>query len=203
MDPRTGSAEARRQLVRLLQLAHAGEFGAALAYGSHARTARTLAERDGILKIRAEEIDHRERVGIMLEAMGEEPDPAVERSMERIGRAIAAFCRIGGWFLPMYGAGWLERRNIVEYENAARAAALSGHEEFVENLIGMAEVEWDHERFFRLKAASHPMWRWMPQWDPPPPREEIRRSFAEFVCASGTRGFPDKCAEKLLLLGPG
>src|SRR6185503_862733 len=100
MDPRTGSAEARRLLVRLLQLAHAGEFGAAIAYESHARTARTHAERDGILKIRAEEIEHRDRVGVMLDALGERPDPAVGRSMERIGRAIAAFCRIGGWFLP-------------------------------------------------------------------------------------------------------
>ena len=203
MDPRTGSAEARRQLVRLLQLAHAGEFGAAFAYESHARTARTPAERDDILKIRAEEIDHRERVGRILAALGEQTDPAVERSMERIGRAIAAFCRIGGWFLPMYGAGRLERRNIVEYENAARAAALSGHEEFVEELLDMAEVEWDHERFFRLKSASHWAWRWMPQWDPPPPREEIRRSYAEFVRASGVGGVSDKGAEELLLLGSG
>ena len=173
MDPRT----ARATLVRLLQLAHAGELGAALAYESHARTARTFAERDDILKIRSEEIDHRRRVGLMLETLEEHPDPVVERSMERIGRAIAAFCRIGGWFLPMYGAGRLERRNIVEYEHAARAAALCGHPEFVDDLLDMAEVEWDHERFFRLKSASHPMWRWMPQWDPPPPREEIRRSF--------------------------
>src|SRR5687767_2023481 len=121
MDPRTGPAEARRRLVRLLQLAHGGEAGAALAYESHARTARTRRERDQILKIRHEEIDHRARVGRMLDRLGERPDPAVERSMERIGRAIAAFCRIGGWFLPMYGAGRLERRNIVEYEEAAGA----------------------------------------------------------------------------------
>jgi hypothetical protein len=181
MDPR----EARRRLVRFLQMAHAGELGAAIAYESHARTARTTAERDDILKIRAEEIDHRERVGRMLARLGERPDPTIERSMERIGRAIAAFCRIGGWFLPMYGAGRLERRNIVEYEDAARAAALSGHEEFVDDLLDMAEVEWDHERFFRLKSASHPLWRWMPQWDPPPAREEIRKSFLLFERVAG------------------
>jgi hypothetical protein len=180
MDPRTGAGEARRRLARLLQLAHGGERGAALAYESHARTARTPVERDQILKIRREEIDHRSGVGRMLARLGERPDPAVERSMERIGRAIAAFCRIGGWFLPMYGAGRLERRNIVEYEEAARAAALSGHPEFVDDLLEMAEVEWDHELFFRLKSASHPAWRWFPQWAPPPPREEIRRSFARF-----------------------
>jgi hypothetical protein len=183
MDPRIGAYD---RLVHFLRLAHAGELGAAIAYESHARTARTTTERDDILKIRAEEIDHRARVGGMLDALGERPDPAVERSMERIGRAIAAFCRIGGWFLPMYGAGRLERRNIVEYEDAARAAALCGHAEFVDDLLGMAEVEWDHERFFRLKAASHPAWRWMPRWEAPPPREEIRRSFERF----GTAGRP-------------
>lgn len=180
MDPRTGAAEARRKLVRLLQLAHAGEFGAAIAYESHARTARTRLELDAILKIRDEEIDHRDRVGRMLTRLGEQPDPAVERSMERIGRAIAAFCRIGGWFLPMYGAGRLERRNIVEYEEAARAAGLCGHPEFVDGLLDMAEIEWDHERFFRLNSMTHPAWKWMPQWDPPPLREEIRESFARF-----------------------
>ena len=180
VDPRTGPAEARRALVRLLQLAHGGEAGAALAYESHARTARTRDERDDILKIRDEELDHRARVGAMLSQLRERPDPRVERVMTRIGKAIASFCRIGGWFLPTYGAGRLERRNIVEYEDAARAAALSGHPEFVDDLLDLAEVEWDHERYFRLKSASHPLWMWMPQWEPTAPREEIRRSFAQF-----------------------
>ncbi|HTF55812.1 MAG TPA: ferritin-like domain-containing protein [Planctomycetota bacterium] len=180
MDPRTGPAGARRRLVHFLHLAHGGEFGAAIAYQSHARSVRRAAERNRILEIRAEEIDHRQRVGRILARLGERPDPEIERTMARMGRAIAAFCRVGGWFLPMYGAGRLERRNIVEYEDAARAAALSGHPEFVDDLLDMAEVEWEHERFFRLTAATHPWWRWFPKWSPPPPREEIRRSFAEF-----------------------
>ncbi len=180
MEHRTGAAEARGRLVHFLQMAHGGELGAALAYDSHARSARNTVERDDILRIRDEEIDHRGRVGRMLAELGERPDPAIERTMARIGRAIAAFCRVGGWFLPMYGAGRLERRNIVEYEDAARAAALSGHGDFVNDLLDMAEVEWDHERFFRLKSASHPLWRWFPKWSPPPPREEIRKSFAAF-----------------------
>src|SRR5262245_22561925 len=181
MDPRTGPAEARRKLVRLLQLAHGGEAGAALAYESHARSARTRGERDEILEIRDQELDHRVRVGAMLSRLRERPDPRVERVMTRIGKTIAPFCRIGGWFLSFYGAGRLERRNIVEYEDAARAALLAGYPEFVGDLLDMAEVEWDHERFFRLNAAAHPLWIWMPQWDPPPAREEIRKSFAEFL----------------------
>jgi hypothetical protein len=190
MEHRTGAAEARRRLVHFLHLAHGGELGAAIAYQSHALTTRTAAERDRILQIRDEEIDHRGRVGRMLARLGERPDPAVERTMERIGRAIAAFCRVGGWFLPMYGAGKLERRNIVEYEDAARAAALSGHGEFVDDLLDMAEVEWEHERFFRLKSASHPWWRWFPKRSPPPPREEIRKSFARFMRAFGAESTP-------------
>ena len=181
MDPRIGAAEARRSLVHFLQLAHAGELGAAIAYESHARTVSRAGERDRILEIRREEIDHRERVGRILVRIRERPDPTIERTMERIGRAIAAFCRIGGWFLPMYGEGRLERRNIVEYENAARAAVLSGHPEFVDDLLDMAEVEWEHERFFRLAAGSHPLWRFFPKWSATPPREEIRRSFAGFM----------------------
>src|SRR5690242_17681228 len=109
MDPRTGPAEARRRLVHFLHLAHAGEIGAAIAYDSHARSVRRPAERARISEIRFEEIDHRERVGRILASLGERPDPEIERTMARIGRAIASFCRIGGWFLPMYGAGRLER----------------------------------------------------------------------------------------------
>ena len=203
MDPSTGRSEAYRALLHFLRMAHAGELGAALAYESHARTARTFAERDRILEIRAEELDHRERVGRMLARLGERPDPKIERTMERIGRAIASFCRIGGWFLPMYGAGRLERRNIVEYEDAARASALSGHPEFVDDLLDMAEVEWDHERFFRERSASHPLWKWFPKWSAPPPREEIRKAYAEFVRASGSTTLGDEGREELLLLRPG
>ncbi len=39
-----------------------------------------------------------------------------------IGTVIGILCRVGGWFVPMYGAGMLERPNIAEYEVAARHA---------------------------------------------------------------------------------
>lgn len=100
--------------------------------------------------------------------------------MERVGRFIAAFCQVGGWFSPMYGAGRLEAQNVREYETAARLALVAGHSSFIEPLLEMAEVEWDHERYFRSHASSHPLWRVMPHWRAPPPRETIRASFAEF-----------------------
>jgi hypothetical protein len=171
-------AEARRRLRRLLRLAYSGELGAAIAYRGHARSVRDAGERACLLQIEAEERDHRARLGRMLSVMGLEASRWLEFRSAWVGRGIALFCAVGGWFLPMYGAGQIERRNRVEYENAARAAAFAGHAAFADDLIAMAEVEWDHEEFFRRKAATHWFSRIVPVWDPPPPREEIARSFA-------------------------
>ncbi len=87
----------------------------------------------------------------------------------------------------MYGAGKLEAQNIREYEHAARLAWVAGLHAFVEPLLEMAEVEWDHERFFREKAQSHALWRFMPRWPMPLPRTEIRASFDRFreACERG------------------
>jgi rubrerythrin len=170
--------EALVRLVGILGLACSGELAAALAYEGHAKSVSDPVERAEIERIRGQELDHRARVIGMLARLGAAPDPRRERKMRRIGVCIALFCRVGGWFFPMYGAGRLERRNIVEYEEAARAAFASGHRDFVEDLILMAEVEWDHERYFRTKAKSHWLWRLMPKWQAPGPREEIRAGLA-------------------------
>jgi rubrerythrin len=161
---------AREDLVRLLRSAYSGELAAAIAYRGNARTVRV--ERADIARIEREEWDHRERVGRMLGALGARPDPVRERRARMIGVAIALFCRVGGWFAPMYGAGRLESRNIREYDDAARAAVACGHPEFVDDLVRMADVEWEHERYFRSMAASHWLWRFMPHWSEPPPRPD-------------------------------
>lgn len=72
----------------------------------------------------------------------------------------------------MYGAARLERANIDEYVRAAELAAEAGRSEWVEDLLAMAEVEWEHEAWFRSKAEAHPLWKWAPKWAPPAP---IRR----------------------------
>jgi hypothetical protein len=77
----------------------------------------------------------------------------------------------------MYGAGRLERRNIVEYETAARLAVRAGRPEFVDCLLTMAEVERDHEQYFRSRVLAHRLGIRLPMWPPPPPRSEIRASF--------------------------
>jgi hypothetical protein len=91
---------------------------------------------------------------------------------------IAGICHVGGWFIPMFGAGKLERGNIVEYEVAADYALACGREELVECLLTMAEVEWEHERYFRSKVEGHWMLRLFKLWEPAPPKETIRAKFA-------------------------
>ena len=56
--------------------------------------------------------------------------------MYLVGTTIALLCFVGGFFVPMYGAGVIERRNIREYEDAARLAELAGYKGYADELIG-------------------------------------------------------------------
>ncbi len=188
IDPHGNPVESRAALVRLLRLAYSGELAAAYAYAGHWRSVPDPGERAEIRRIEGEELEHRAGNLAMLQALDERPSRWREAKMAAIGRAIGAFCRIGGWFLPMWGAGRLERRNIVEYEDAARLALLAGLPGMVEDLLRMAEVEWDHEAYFRRKAASHRFARILRIWSAPPERAAIRASFADFARAAGRAG---------------
>ena len=42
----------------------------------------------------------------------------------------------------------------------------------------MAEVEWEHEFYFRSRVLLHSLGRRMSLWPPPPAKETIRASFA-------------------------
>jgi len=174
---------ARAHLVLLLQLAYSGELGAARAYAGHAASLRDPAERAELRRTCRDEIRHRRCLRRMLAGLGAAPDPRRESKMDFVGRSISLFCQVGGWFFPMYGAGRLESQNIREYEHAARLAAVARCEQFIEELLVMAEVEWDHERFFREKASSHPLWRVVPHWPVPAPRSSIRDDFAAFLAS--------------------
>ncbi|HKC60534.1 MAG TPA: hypothetical protein VKB92_10650 [Myxococcales bacterium] len=175
------AATARAHLVFLLQLAYSGELGAARAYAGHAASLRDPAEQAALRRICREEIRHRRCLRRMLAGLGAAPDPRRESKMDLVGRSISLFCQVGGWFFPMYGAGRLESQNIREYEHAARLAAVAGCDPLIEELLVMAEVEWDHERFFREKASSHPFWRVVPHWQVPAPRSSIRDDFTAFL----------------------
>lgn len=165
-------------LIAVLQNAYSGELAASLAYGGHAASVSDAKEREEILVILRQELDHRDEVGKMLAGLGAAPSPAKERVFFCIGTVISALCRVGGWFIPMYGAGKLEAGNIVEYENAARHALGAGRPELVDCLLRMAEVEWDHELYFRSKVELSPLRHVFPRWPVPPPRARIRAGFA-------------------------
>ena len=186
----TSPEDARRDLVLLLQLAHSGELGAIRAYLGHRATLVDPLERAQLGVVTRDEIRHRHCIAAMLARLGSAPDPRRERKMELVGRLIALSCVIGGWFVPMYGAGRLERSNVGEYEHAARLAVVAGLPVLTGALLDMAEVEWDHELWFRERAASHPGWRVFPHWAPLPPRAEIRASFAAFLADPSRRAEP-------------
>jgi rubrerythrin len=176
MKPPADPEAARKALIAVLQNAYSGEYAASLAYDGHAKSVSDPEEKREIRLILDQELEHREFVGKMLAGLGSGPDPRKERVMALVGATISALCRLGGWFIPMYGAGKLEAGNIVEYEIAASLAAAAGRPELVECLLHMAEVEWDHELYFRLKAGQSIWSRVLPIWPAPPPRAEIRRA---------------------------
>jgi len=165
-------------LTAILRLAYSGELAAALAYRGHWQSVRDPEERVRIRQIEHEEWHHRDLVGGMLAGIGMEPSAARERRARAVGRTLGLFCGVGGWLAPMYGAGRLERRNIVEYETAARLAVHAGRPEFADCLLTMSEVEWDHEQYFRSRVLTHRLAPRLPMWPAPPPRSEIRASFA-------------------------
>ena len=163
---------ARRSLTEVLRHACSGELAAARAYD---------------LVIRDDELEHRARVGEMLAELGGTPSRRLEIQFWWIGTIVSVACRAGsvlgwigaiGWFAAMWGAGKLERGNIIEYERAAVWARDCGREGWVDELLHMAEVEWDHELYFRSKAASHWLARWVWIWPDAGPRGAIRDRYA-------------------------
>ena len=178
--PKLEAHKAEELLVTALQNAHAGELAAARAYHGHGLSlfVTDQVEKKEILKIRDEELHHRKRIHEMLVEMGGKPRFLQELLMGCIGHTISLLCLVGGWFVPMYGAGKLESTNIFEYEVAARLAHLCGKTHWVEEFLAFGELEWDHEIYFRRKTESHWLSRWIPFWTFPPAKSTIRDSFA-------------------------
>jgi demethoxyubiquinone hydroxylase (CLK1/Coq7/Cat5 family) len=169
----------KQDLIALLQLAYSAERAAAYAYRGHWHSVRDRLERIRIKQIEDEEWHHRALVGEMLASLGARPSKQREIRSLIIGRVLGVLCHLMGWLAPMYGAGRLESRNVREYETAARYARDCAREEFTDCLLTMAEVEWEHEYYFRSRVLLHPMGRRLSLWPAPPPKETIRESFVK------------------------
>ena len=128
-------------LVAVLRRAYSGELAAGLAYRGHWQAVRDPEDRARIRQIEADEWHHRDLVGGLLARLGSVPSAERERRARAIGRTLGFLCQVTGWLAPMYGAGRLERGNIVEYETAARLAVRAGWPDFADCLLAMAEVE--------------------------------------------------------------
>ena len=180
----------RQKLIAILQLAYSGELAAAYAYRGHWHSVRRQDEREAIHTVEEDEWRHRKVIGEMLGQLGASPKSHREVRATIVGRTLGVLCHVMGWLVPMYGAGKLESRNVREYETAARYARDCGQLGFVECLLEMAEVEWDHEHYFRSCVLKHALGRRLPLWPAPPPKETIRRSY------ENERGGPPLSAER-------
>ena len=147
---------ARRNLIRILQNAHAGELAAAFAYRGHWKSLKRNAPEIGeIKKIEREEWEHRENVARWLRKLDAKPRPLREKIFWTIGKLIGAACFVSGWVFPMYFAGRLESGNVQEYVDAAEFAKELGMNDCFDEMMEMSRVEGEHEEFFRKIIADH------------------------------------------------
>jgi demethoxyubiquinone hydroxylase (CLK1/Coq7/Cat5 family) len=161
------SEVARQALIGILQNAFSGELAAAYAYRGHWKSLRDQSEREKVKSIENDEWVHRANVKQILSQLGAAPRRGREVRAWMIGRSLGIGCHLIGWFLPMYFAGRLESRNIEEYEVAATHARTLGLADYLAELGVMADVERDHEAFFRGKVAGHrllPVFRSIFKW---------------------------------------
>lgn len=145
----------RQALVKILQAAHSGELAAGLAYRGHWKSLASPDEREHVRRIEAEEWNHRQRVGEILNALEASPRKSKEIIAWCIGRAAGFGCHVTGWLMPMYLAGRLETQNVAEYEHAVKHATALGLQEFANDLEAMAVTEAAHESFFVQMVATH------------------------------------------------
>ena len=148
-------SDARRNLICILQNAHAGEQAAAYAYRGHWKSLRDSPEKTHIQKIEAEEWHHRENVLRWLEILEAKPKPLREKVFWTMGRSLGILCYVSGWFFPMYFAGRLESQNVQEYVDAAEYAKELQLDDCFAEMMEMSRVEGEHEEYFRSVVKDH------------------------------------------------
>lgn len=151
-------------LIAGIAAEHANERGAALAYRGHARSLGQAPEAAQVRAIEAEEWHHREVLGELLAELGGARSWWREPVMAAIGWSIGVGCYVGGWLLPMWGAGLIERSNISAYRRLVRLAEEAGRGDLVATLAWLGQVEVEHAVYFLGQVSSHRVGRWLPRW---------------------------------------
>jgi len=164
-------ASARKQLIRILQDAHAGELAAAYAYRAHWKSLRRRPdERAEIRRIEGAEWHHRRVIADLLAELDASPRRPRELGMGMIGRFFGALCFVTPWFGPMYAAGRLEAMNVHQYADARQYAEALDLPRFVTALEAMRVEEVRHEVWFGDRVRGHrllPIARRLGGWSPP------------------------------------
>ena len=149
------SETARKNLIRILQNAHAGELAAAYAYRGHRKSLKNAEQKEQIKQIEAEEWHHRKCVYSWLEKLEAKPRKVREAVFWTIGRVLGTTCYLSGWFFPMYFAGRLESQNVQEYVDAAEFAKELKMDDCAAEMLEMSLVEQKHEDFFKQVVQNH------------------------------------------------
>jgi demethoxyubiquinone hydroxylase (CLK1/Coq7/Cat5 family) len=148
-------SDAKANLIRILQNAHAGELAAAYAYRGHWKSLKESPEKAEIKKIEEEEWEHRRCIEKWLAHFDAKPRPVRETVFWTIGRTLGVTCFISGWFMPMYFAGRLESQNVQEYVEAATWARELEMEDCARQMMEMSDTEQCHEDFFKQVVQTH------------------------------------------------
>lgn len=147
--------ETEKKFIKLMQAAYSGELAAALAYGGHWRILKKTSEIAAIRQIEADEWNHRERVGEILEQMNVKPSRSREKIFFVIGNIIALICRVCGYFCAAYFAGVLEKGNVNEYNLAYKYAEELGLKHLLADFREMEKTEAEHEAILYRMIEKH------------------------------------------------
>ena len=151
-------------LIAGIAAEHANERGAALAYRGHAASLGDAPEAAEIRAIEAEEWHHRATLAELLAGLGGRRSWWREPVMAAAGWCIGVACHVGGWLVPMWGAGLIERSNIAAYRRLVDLALAAGRPDLAATLAWLGQVEVDHAVYFLRQVASHPVGRRLPRW---------------------------------------
>lgn len=125
----------------MLKFNHGVEIGAYLAYIGHA--SRTNCS--WVRAIALDELNHRSELRRILQELGENPNPVIDKCFNMIGNSIMFMCK----FCPLWSLNFIARTMemfaIMNYKKLAIS-----YPKYKSEFISMAKAEMNHELFFKL-----------------------------------------------------